>query len=54
MAGTDRVLAARSSRYGIWGSGYRLPISCAPGVALSFCPVGSDKFYAFALPAPGW
>jgi polyvinyl alcohol dehydrogenase (cytochrome) len=36
-----------------WGSGYLLPISCpAPGVALSYCPVGNDKFYAFALPVP--
>jgi polyvinyl alcohol dehydrogenase (cytochrome) len=36
-----------------WGSGYPLPIGCpAPGVALNPCPVGNDKFYAFALPAP--
>jgi polyvinyl alcohol dehydrogenase (cytochrome) len=36
-----------------WGSGYLLPISCpAPTLALTYCPVGNDKFYAFALPAP--
>ena len=36
-----------------WGSGYLLPISCpAPALALTYCPVGNDKFYAFALPAP--
>jgi outer membrane protein assembly factor BamB len=36
-----------------WGSGYLLPISGpAPGVALSYCPAGNDKFYAFALPTP--
>jgi polyvinyl alcohol dehydrogenase (cytochrome) len=36
-----------------WGSGYLLPISCpAPGVALSYCPTGNDKFYAFTRPAP--
>jgi polyvinyl alcohol dehydrogenase (cytochrome) len=36
-----------------WGSGYPLPIACpAPSLALTYCPVGNDKFYAFALPAP--
>jgi polyvinyl alcohol dehydrogenase (cytochrome) len=36
-----------------WGSGYPLPITCpAPSLALTYCPTGNDKFYAFARAAP--
>ena len=38
-----------------WGSGYVFPpVSCpSPAWPLRYCLAGNDKFYAFALPAPG-
>jgi polyvinyl alcohol dehydrogenase (cytochrome) len=31
-----------------WGSGYVLPVPCPGTVTPRYCPVGNDKFYAFA------
>jgi polyvinyl alcohol dehydrogenase (cytochrome) len=34
-----------------WGSGYALPVPCPGTVTPRYCPLGNDRFYAFALPS---